>query len=223
MCPTKINNSLRTINNAVYFQAGPLEASTMDQIHRQFQTNVFGLMALNKTFIPIFRKQRSGIIVNVSSISADEGFPYTSVYEASKAAVMSLTEGLNTELSEFGIIVKALLPGNMNTNIFHKIDTAENVPADYLQSWKTFNSLNVVRSNPQITADVMFRMVTDGNNKQIRYYSGPDGEAVPRIKKLLGQQWFWEEFSKRNQGHQTPLWNALMPQPQRENSNKEVK
>lgn len=201
------------INNAGYFQAGPLEASTMDQIHRQFQTNVFGLIALNKAFIPIFRKQRSGLIVNVSSISADMGFPYTSVYEASKGAVMMLTEGLNAELRPFNIVVKALLPGNMNTNIFKKIDRAENVPADYLTDWNAFNSLNVVRSNPQLTADVMFRMVTDGNDKQLRYYSGPDGEAVPRVKQLLGQQWFWEEFSKRNQGDASPLWQNLMPQP----------
>lgn len=202
------------INNAGYFQAGPLEASTMDQIHRQFQTNVFGLIALNKSFIPIFRKQRSGTIVNVSSISADMGFPYTSAYEASKGAVMMLTEGLNAELSQFNIVVKALLPGNMNTDIFKKIDTAQNVPEDYLDAWQKFNSLNVVRSNPQITADVMFRMVTDGNDKQIRYYSGPDGEAVPRVKKLLGQQWFWEEFSKHNRGEETPLWKTLMPHPQ---------
>jgi len=48
------------INNAGCFQSGPLEASTMDQAHWQFQTNVFGLIALNKAFIPIFREQRSG-------------------------------------------------------------------------------------------------------------------------------------------------------------------
>lgn len=208
------------INNAGYFQAGPLEASTMDQIHRQFQTNVFGLIALNKSFIPIFRKQRSGLIVNVSSISADMGFPYTSVYEASKGAVMMLTEGLNAELSQFNIVVKALLPGNMNTDIFKKIDRAENVPEDYLEAWNKFNSLNVIRSNPQLTADVMFRMVTDGNDKQLRYYSGPDGEAVPRVKQLLGQQWFWEEFSKRNQGEESPLWKTLMPHPKDDGSNK---
>ena len=80
------------INNAGYFQAGPLESTTMDQVHRQFQTNVFGLIALNKAFIPIFREQRSGVIVNVSSISADGGFPYTSVYQASKAAVALLSK-----------------------------------------------------------------------------------------------------------------------------------
>jgi len=206
------------INNAGYFQAGPLEGTSMDQVHRQFQTNVFGLIALNKAFFPIFREQRSGIIINVSSISAEEGFPYTSVYEASKSAVLSLTEGMNAELGEFGVIVKVLLPGNMQTNIFNKTEVAETTIADYIEPWQHFNAMNTVRSNPQITADVMFRMVTDGNNKQVRYYSGPDGEAVPRVKHLLGQQWFWEEFNQRNHGKPTQLWNTLMPSPQADDS-----
>ncbi|WP_219817069.1 SDR family oxidoreductase [Arthrobacter sp. GMC3] len=153
------------INNAGYFQGGPLEASTMDQVHRQFQTNVFGLIAVNRAFIPILREQRSGVIVNVSSISADGGYPYTSVYQASKAAVASLTEGLHAELAEFGVQVKALHPGSHETKIFSKVDPAENVPADYESGWASFASLNLVRSDPAGTAEVMFQMVTDGNRK----------------------------------------------------------
>ncbi|MFJ2904319.1 SDR family oxidoreductase [Streptomyces sp. NPDC087212] len=202
------------INNAGYFQGGPLEATTMDQAHRQFQTNVFGLIALNKAVIPIFRTQRSGVIVNVSSISADGGFPYTSVYEASKAAVASLTEGLHAELAEFGVSVKALHPGNHATKIFSKVDRAENVPADYLAPSEAFAARNLVRSDPALTAEVMFRMVTDGDTKKVHYYSGPDGEAIPRVKQLLGQDWYLEELTRRNHGQATALWNALMPTPE---------
>lgn len=201
------------INNAGYFQSGPLEATTMEQAHRQFQTNVFGLMALNKAFIPILRQQGSGVIVNVGSISAEQGYPYTSVYEASKAAVVSLSEGLHAELAEFGVSVKALLPGNMNTPIFDKVDRARDVPEDYRPSWTRFASLNVVRSDPSITAEVIYRMVTDGNARKVRYYSGPDGEAIPRLKRLLGQDWYWEEFSAANRGQPTSLWQALVPRP----------
>ena len=201
------------INNAGYFQSGPLEATTMDQVHRQFQTNVFGLIALNKAFVPIFRQQRSGVIVNVSSISADAGFPYTSVYEASKAAVAALSEGLHAELAEFGVQVKALFPGNMATRIFSKVDVAQDVPQEYLASMERFSSMNAVRSDPQITADMMFRMVTDGDTVKVRYYSGPDGEAIPRVKQLLGQDWYWQEFSAHNRGETTPLWKSLMPRP----------
>ncbi|MDP5226292.1 MULTISPECIES: SDR family oxidoreductase [Arthrobacter] len=201
------------INNAGYFQAGPLEATTMDQVHRQFQTNVFGLIALNKAFLPIFREQRSGVIVNVSSISADGGFPYTSNYQASKAAVASLTEGLHAEMAEFGVQVKALHPGNHMTRIFSKVDTAKDVPADYVDSMDVFNTLNTVRSDPAGTAEVMFRMVVDGDRQKVHYYSGPDGEAIPRVKQLLGQDWYFQELSARNRAQASPLWNALMPQP----------
>jgi NAD(P)-dependent dehydrogenase (short-subunit alcohol dehydrogenase family) len=201
------------INNAGYFQSGPLEATTLDQAHRQFQTNVFGLIALNKAFIPIFRKQRSGVIVNVSSISADGGYPYTSVYQASKAAVAALTEGLHAELAEFGVIVKALHPGSMQTKIFSKVDRAEDVPDDYTASWNKFASLNLTRSDPAITAQVMFRMVTDGDTRKVHYYSGPDGEAIPRVKQLLGQDWYFEELSARNRNEASPLWRTLMPAP----------
>lgn len=201
------------INNAGYFQGGPLEATTMDQVHRQFQTNVFGLIAVNKAFIPIFREQRSGVIVNVSSISADGGFPYTSVYQASKAAVASLTEGLHAELSEFGVQAKALHPGSHETRIFSKVDRAANVPADYEASAAKFASLNLVRSDPAGTAEVMYRMVTDGDRKKVHYYSGPDGEAIPRVKQLLGQDWYFEELSARNRAEASALWTALMPSP----------
>jgi NAD(P)-dependent dehydrogenase (short-subunit alcohol dehydrogenase family) len=201
------------INNAGYFQSGPLEATTMDQAHRQFQTNVFGLMALNKAFIPIFRGQRSGVIVNVSSISADGGYPYTSVYQASKAAVAALTEGLHAELAEFGVFVKALHPGSMQTRIFSKVDRAQDVPDDYSASWDKFASLNLVRSDPAVTAEVMFRMVTDGDSRKVHYYSGPDGEAIPRVKQLLGQDWYFEELSARNRNEASALWEALMPTP----------
>jgi NAD(P)-dependent dehydrogenase (short-subunit alcohol dehydrogenase family) len=201
------------VNNAGYFQSGPLEGSTMDQIHRQFQTNVFGLIALSKAFIPHFRKQGSGLIVNIGSISAEQGYPYTSVYEASKAAVVSLSEGLNTELAEFGVAVKAVLPGNMDTRIFSKIDQAEDVPDAYDSSIKAFFDRNLVRSDPRVTVDVIYEAVTDSKPGKVRYYSGPDSIAIPRVKRLLGQDWYWQEFRAATSGNPSPLWQALVPAP----------
>jgi NAD(P)-dependent dehydrogenase (short-subunit alcohol dehydrogenase family) len=203
------------VNNAGYYQAGPLEATAMDQVHRQFQTNVFGQIALNKAFIPHFRAQGSGVIVNIGSISADQGYPYTSVYEASKAAVVSLSEGLNAELAEFGVTVKAVLPGSMDTRIFDKIDQAKDVPDAYDASIKAFFSLDLfsARSHPRLTADVIYEAVTDNKPGKVRYYSGPDGIAIPRVKQLLGQDWYWQEFRATVSGNPSPLWQALVPTP----------
>lgn len=205
------------VNNAGYYQAGPLEATTMDQVHRQFQTNVFGLIALNKAFIPHFRRQGSGVIVNIGSISASQGYPYTSVYEASKAAVIALSEGLNIELAEFGVLVKAVLPGNMDTQIFNKIDQAADVPEAYHNSMQRFFSANVVRSHPMLTADVIHEAVTDNKPAKVHYYSGPDGEAIPRAKQLLGQDWYWEEFRAANLGNPSPIWQTVTPTPKAAN------
>ncbi|MGW8881510.1 hypothetical protein ACWGRV_21075 [Streptomyces sp. NPDC055663] len=58
------------------------------------------------------------------------------------------------------------------------MDRAEDVPADYAAGWTAFASLNLVRSDPAGTAEIMFRMVTDGDRKKVHYYSGPGGEAI---------------------------------------------
>ena len=209
--------AIEQVNNAGYYQAGPLEATTMDQIHRQFQTNVFGLIAMNKAFIPHFRRQGAGVIVNIGSISADQGYPYTAVYAASKAAVVSLSEGLNIELAGFGVLVKAVLPGNMDTQIFDKIDQAIDVPEAYHEPMRAFFSANGIRSHPQLTADVIYEAVTDNKPAKMHYYSGPDGTAIPRVKQMLGQDWYWQEFRAANLGNPTPLWQSLIPNPESAN------
>ncbi|MFD4320740.1 SDR family NAD(P)-dependent oxidoreductase [Streptomyces sp. NPDC058548] len=203
------------INNAGYFQGGLLEATTMDQVHRQFQTNVFGLIALNKAVIPIFRKQRSGVIVivNVSSISTDAGFPYTSVHEASKAAVTSLSEGLHAELAEFGVSVKTLHPGSHETKIFTKVDRAENVPRGvrrFLEHLRLAEP-GTLRPGAHRRGDV-----PHGHRRQHQegpLLQRPRRRGHPRVKQLLGQDWYLEELNARNRGKATALWNALTPTP----------
>ena len=177
----------------------------------QFQTNVFGLIALTKAFLPMFRTQRSGVIVNISSISADQGYPYTATYAASKAAVAAFTEGLNVEMSSFGVSAKAVFPGQHSTSIFTKIDSAPDVPQDYQAAMTAFFGANATGSAPQVTSDVIFEAVTDGKDSQARYYSGPDAVAIPRARQLLGSSWYWEEFRAANTGHPSPLWTSLMP------------
>ncbi len=88
---------------------------------------------------------------------------------------------------------------------------AKAVPEDYAAS--SARTLNVIRSNPALTAEAMFRMVADGDRRKIYYYCGPDGEAIPRVKQLLGQDWWLEELSARNRGEETALWRSLIPRP----------
>ena len=109
--------------------------------------------------------------------------------------------------------MKAVLPGNMDTRIFHKIDQAQDVPDAYNASMNAFSAHNVVRSHPRLTADVIYEAVTDNKPGKVRYYSGPDGLAIPRVKQLLGQDWYWQEFRAAVSGNASPLWQALVPTP----------
>ncbi len=124
-----------------------------------------------------------------------------------------MSEGLNIELAEFGVAVKAVLPGNMNTRIFSKIDHAEDVPDAYDASVEAFSARNVVRSDPRLTAEVIHEAVTDNKPGKVRYYTGPDGIAIPRVKQLLGQEWYWQEFRTAMTGNPSPLWHSLVPTP----------
>jgi NAD(P)-dependent dehydrogenase (short-subunit alcohol dehydrogenase family) len=200
------------VNNAGYYHMGPVEAGTMEQVHDQFQTNVFGLIALTKAFIPIFRQQESGVIVNISSISADQGYPYTATYAASKAAVAAFTEGLNVELADFGVSAKAIFPGAHATRIFTKIDQATDVPEAYLPGIQRFFAMQGGGSKPSVTAQAIYEAVTDNKDGKVRYYTGPDATAIPRVKQLLGAEWYWDEFRTAANGNPSDLWKSLMPQ-----------
>jgi short-subunit dehydrogenase len=125
----------------------------MEQVHWQYQTNVFSIAALIKAFLPTFRAQRSGMIINIASLTAEQGYPYSSVYASSKAAVAFLSESLNIELAEFGIIVRAILPGMSATRIFTKIDKGDNIPDAYQAGIARFFASNSsTGSDPAVTA-----------------------------------------------------------------------
>lgn len=104
------------VNNAGYGLEGALEELSEQQIRLQMETNVFGLMACCKAAIPYMRAKGSGYIFNVASIAGRRGFNGMSLYNASKFAVVGLTEALAQELAPFGIRVCSVEPGPYRTN-----------------------------------------------------------------------------------------------------------
>ena len=202
------------VNNAGYYQMGPVESTTMAQAHHQFQTNVFGLIAVTKAFLPQFRTQRSGVIVNISSLTAEQGYPYSAVYSASKAAVATFSEGLSMEMAAFGVLVRAIIPGQHATRIFTKIDAAADVAEDYQAGIESFFAATpATGSSPAVTADVIYQAVLDPQVTRVRYYSGPDSVTIPAAKRILGPQQYWAEFREAAVGHPSPLWSTLVPGP----------
>ena len=103
------------INNAGYGLEGAFEEVPMTDIRRQFETNVFGLIAMTKLVLPAMRRQRWGRIVNLSSMGGKLTFPGGSYYHATKHAVEALRDALRFEVKGFGIDVIVIEPGPIKT------------------------------------------------------------------------------------------------------------
>lgn len=201
------------VNNAGHCLMGPLEATSLEQLRRQFEVNLFGLIGLTQAALPHLRRSGGGVI-NVASISADNGYPFASVYSASNAAVMALTEGLNVELGAVGVFAKAVLPGLTATDIFTKLDLPAAMPAAYLPLWRRFLALQAARKGfePGLVARSIFEAATDGRVDKVRYYPTPDARLVPVARRLLGQAAYWRSFRRALLAGPTPLQRWMAPQ-----------
>ncbi|QDE39562.1 oxidoreductase [Luteibacter pinisoli] len=104
------------VNNAGYGYFSAIEEGEDDEVRRQFETNVFGLMSLTRHVLPGMRKRRSGHIVNVSSIGGLVAFPATGYYHATKWAVEGFSESLSKEVAPLGIKVTIVEPGRFRTD-----------------------------------------------------------------------------------------------------------
>jgi short-subunit dehydrogenase len=103
------------VNNAGYGLAGPLEMLSDADVRAQFETNVFGLLAVTRAFLPQMRDRRSGRIINVSSVGGRMTFPLAGAYHATKYAVEAMSDALRMELRGFGVKVSVIEPGYIQT------------------------------------------------------------------------------------------------------------
>lgn len=103
------------VNNAGYGLVGPLESVSDGDLRAQFETNVFGLMAMTRAFLPKMRERRFGRVVNVSSMGGRVTFPFMGAYNATKYAVESLSDALRNEVAPFGVKVVLIEPGAIHT------------------------------------------------------------------------------------------------------------
>ncbi|HET9530154.1 MAG TPA: SDR family NAD(P)-dependent oxidoreductase [Blastocatellia bacterium] len=99
------------VNNAGYGQRGPIEMVPLENIRRNFETNLFSVIGLTQLVIPVMRKQGRGRIVNISSVAGRIARPLSSVYDATKHALEAVSDGLRGELAPFGIKVIVIEPG----------------------------------------------------------------------------------------------------------------
>lgn len=103
------------INNAGFGIAASIEDTPMEDARGLMETNFFGVLRMCQAVLPIMRAQRSGLIINVSSIGGLMGLPFQGLYAASKFAIEGLSEALRMEVAPYGIHVALLEPGDFNT------------------------------------------------------------------------------------------------------------
>jgi short-subunit dehydrogenase len=117
------------VNNAGYGTRGPVEIVPVDLIRKNYETNVFSLVALTQLVLPEMRARRSGWIINVGSVAGRIARPLSSVYDSTKHALEALTDGLRGELKPFGVHVCLVRPGFIVTEF---IAAANQASADVL-------------------------------------------------------------------------------------------
>ncbi|SFD82974.1 NADP-dependent 3-hydroxy acid dehydrogenase YdfG [Chitinophaga sp. CF118] len=129
------------INNAGLGLIGPVEYLSIPDVMKIIDTNVLGVLRTTQAVLPFMRQQKSGLIINISSIAAENGLPYRAIYSASKAGVDRMTEALRVELAPFGVQACYVQPGGVYTNINNnRINTVLPAGSEYKESWdRCFN------------------------------------------------------------------------------------
>jgi NAD(P)-dependent dehydrogenase (short-subunit alcohol dehydrogenase family) len=186
------------VNNAGYGLNGAFEDLAMEEIKAQYETNLFGVIRVTQAVLPIMRKQKSGIIVNISSGAGRFGYPGGSAYVSTKFAIEGLSESMAYELEPFGIRVVLVEPGVIKTNFVNSIVAAKksqdpNSPyAQLMQNVATsFQHMIEGGSSTDVVAKVVLKAVTS-ENPTLRYLAGKDVETWIEGKKSMSD----EEFNK---------------------------
>jgi NAD(P)-dependent dehydrogenase (short-subunit alcohol dehydrogenase family) len=154
------------VNNAGYGVTGAVEEASDDEIASVYDTNVFGLLRVTRAVLPQMRKQRSGHIVNLSSIGGLTGMPGWGIYNSTKFAVEGLSEALAAELGPLGIGVTIVEPGPFRTEFLggSLVKTAKTMP-DYAETAGRTRTSAAERNgkqqgDPAAAADAILRAVT---------------------------------------------------------------
>ena len=178
------------INNAGAGITGPVEETEVSDITSHFMTNFFGPVALSQEILPLMRKQKSGLIINVTSIGGYMGLPYRGFYSASKSAIGIVSEALRMEVKRFGVDVVTLAPGDYATDIAtRRLYTPLKKDSPYHDLYKY--SLDTIDEhvdkggNPNNLAQIVHKIIRSKKRK-VHYKSGTFLQKISLLlKKIL--------------------------------------
>ena len=177
------------INNAGKGITGAIEDTPTDEMRSNFETNFFGAIEVIKAVLPVMRGQKSGLIINTTSIAGYMGLPFRGIYSASKGALELVTEALSMEVKQFGVKVVNAAPGDFATNIaagrYH-------TPVFEKSAYKTTYAENLALmdnhvdsgKNPIFMAKAIERII-EAKNPKIHYKIGGFMEKFSVVLKRI--------------------------------------
>ncbi len=178
------------INNAGKGITGPVEETPIEEMKKAFDTNFFGVVNVCKGVLPQMRKQKNGLILNISSIAGYMGLPYRGIYSATKSATSILSEVLSLETKQFGITVVDVAPGDFATNIaagrYHTpLFKDSPYKKHYSKVLKQIDDEVDKGLQPEIMAKAIYRIIRKKNPK-VRYRVGTFMQRYAiHIKRLM--------------------------------------
>ncbi|QYM78904.1 SDR family NAD(P)-dependent oxidoreductase [Horticoccus luteus] len=159
------------VNNAGYGTRGPVELVPLELLRRNFETNVFSLVALTQLVLPAMRERGDGCIVNIGSVAGRIARPLSSVYDATKHALEALTDGLRGELRPFGVRATLIRPGFIATEFIAAADAASDAVTSHAGPYAPY-----------------FRGVRAGVQRLRRIAGQPD-DIARLVEKALTARW----------------------------------
>ena len=177
------------INNAGIGITGPIEETSDEEIKSAFQTNLFGPIEIIKKCIPTMRKNKSGLIINITSILGYFGIPYRGIYCSSKSSLEIIGEVLSMELKKFNIRVVNVAPGDFKTGIVSrridtKIKNTSFYSPDYEESIQSANE-HVNQAGDPYTVAVLIHKIILSKNPNIHYKVGRFIQKFSIILKMI--------------------------------------
>lgn len=182
------------VNNAGFAVAGFAEDIRLEELRLQFETNFFGAVAMTKSVLPRMRQQRSGYVIQLSSIFGLHGGLTVSSYSASKHALEGWSESLRLEVNPLGIKVVLVEPGAFETGIWTRgaVMGAEATKPGSPNFQRGLKMRDVFRKLPKADPIAVARKIVEivhNPNPRLRYLVGRDARVQLATKRLLPWQW----------------------------------
>ncbi len=184
------------VNNAGYGLDGVFEAMDDEQIQRQFETNVFGLMSVTREAIKIMRPGGSGTIIQIASMGGRLAFPLYSVYHASKWAVEGFSESLQYEVGLFGIRVKIIEPGVIKTDFYGRSRSLVTPPSKlgydgFVAKVEKVSQDSGAKGQPSELVAATILKAAEDTSRKLRYVVGAPAPLLLGLRKLLPERIFY--------------------------------